>query len=57
MKKYESVYKLPDWIDIDYLNWDILSENPNIKNIIRDCKYTSIFFKQILLLCLMHNYT
>ena len=23
MKKYEVVYKLPDWIDIDYLHWHI----------------------------------
>jgi hypothetical protein len=29
MKKYEVVYKLQEWIDIDYLHWDILSRNPN----------------------------
>jgi hypothetical protein len=44
MKKYESVYKLPDWIDIDYLNWDILSENPNaIQHYMRLQIYQYIF--------------
>ena len=28
VKQYE-IYKLLDWIDIDKINWHLLSENPN----------------------------